>query len=88
MKDREGTSTETRIATAIASVNDLKESLDRSAVLSCGGVYLKRGCLNERLRTWKTMIHLPHEEGTRTYQINRQTTESVFHLILRQENLN
>ncbi|MDO8644130.1 MAG: hypothetical protein Q7S00_04075 [bacterium] len=71
-----------------AALQDPTQMLDKTAVLSCGGIYLRRGRVDEKLRNWKVIVNLPHEEGARTYQINRQTTESIFHLIIRKENLN
>lgn len=70
------------------AVADPNQPLDCSAVLSCGGVNLKNGRLDEELLKWNVTVHLPHEEGCRSYRLNRQTTERVFHLVLRKESLN
>ena len=77
-----------KLETITTTLQDPTRMLDRTEVLSCGGIYLQRGRVDEKLRNWKVMVNLPHEEGARTYQINRQTTESIFHLIIRKENLN
>ena len=71
-----------------AAVSDPNQPLDSAAVLSCGGVNLKRGALDEKLLDWEVTISLPHEETLRSYRLNRQSTEMAFHLILRKENLN
>ncbi|MDO8462505.1 MAG: hypothetical protein Q7S98_06605 [Deltaproteobacteria bacterium] len=62
--------------------------LSTPTVISCGGVFLRRPPIASSLRGWSVRVNLPHEEGSRSYRLNPQTTESVFHLVLRKESLN
>ena len=71
-----------------APFKDTVGLMEKPAVLSCGGVFLRRQSIPAPLRHWHVSVNLPHEEGIRDYRLNPQTTESVFHLIIRRESLN
>ncbi|MBI1909955.1 MAG: hypothetical protein HYS22_07290 [Deltaproteobacteria bacterium] len=71
-----------------APIREAVNLMEKPAVLSCGGVFLRRQSIPEKLKAWRISVNLPHEEVVRNYRINPQTTEFVFHLIIRRENLN